>query len=233
MAIETTVVQDDLAVHGHQFVAAVDDQRIDLGQIGVGVDVGVVQPSGDLGESSPMLLGQVNAFGQLIGLIAFEAQEGVHPHGDNLLRGLGGHLFDLHTALAAGHDHHPAGGSVQHRAQVDLLADVGCLVHQHLLDGQPLDVHAQNGLGNALGLFRGLGHLDATGLASSADQHLAFDHDRTAQILGDLAHIGCGVSHIALGDGNPVGSEDALRLIFLKFQMTPPLEQLGPAVDRE
>ncbi len=87
------------------------------------------------------------------------------------------HLLDLDAALGRAHQQDPAGGPIEHRRQVELLDDVGGRRDQDLADRDALDVHAQDGAGDQLGLLGEPGQLDAAGLASAADQHLGLDHD--------------------------------------------------------
>ena len=131
---------------------------------------------------------------------------------------VGGHLFDVDAALAGSHHHHAAPRSVEDHAQVDLLADVRGRVDQHLLDGQALDVHAEDASGDLFRLGRRLGQLDAAGLAAAADQHLRLDDDRAADALGDCPRLGRGRCHVARGTGTAVLPEDAFCLELLQFQ---------------
>ena len=151
-------------------------------------------------------------------LILAQPQEWVHSHGDDLLRRAGGDLFDVHPALAGGHHHHAAARPIEHHAQVDLLADVGARIDQHLLDRQALDVHPQDAPGDLLGFLRAPGELDAARLAAAADQHLRLDHHRAAEALGDGARLSRRRGHITLRHRDAELPKDAFGLVFLKFQ---------------
>ena len=52
------------------------------------------------------------------------------------------------------------------------------------------DVHPEDGLRVALGLFWSGGELDAAGLAAAAGQHLGLDDDLTTELLGRLPRLG-------------------------------------------
>ena len=105
-------------------------------------------------------------------MVIAQAQEGVRRHLDDLLGRRRRHLFDVYAALAGRHHHDAPAGTVEHCAQVDLLGDVGRRVDQHLAHLEPLDGHAQNGVGVLLGFVERPGKLDAACLAAPADQHL-------------------------------------------------------------
>ena len=50
---------------------------------------------------------------------------------------LGGDLFDVHAALAGGHQHGAAARAIDHDAQVQLAGDVAAGFDQHAADGLP------------------------------------------------------------------------------------------------
>ena len=58
------------------------------------------------------------------------------------------------------------------------------------------------------GLLGRVGELDAAGLHPAAAQHLGLDHDRAADLLGDLARLLGARAEAVLGDGNPRQLDD-------------------------
>ena len=169
-------------------------------------------------KSFTRLFGDADAVGQDAGVVVAQTQEGMGGHLDDLFRRLRRNLFDVDAAFAGGHHHHAPVGTVQHCAQVDFLGDVGRRVHQHFAYLEALDEHAQDGIGVPFGVFQASGHLDAAGLAATADQHLGLDHHGRTQAYGDVAHLSWGGRHFALGHRDAVLGEDTFGLIFVQIQ---------------
>ena len=53
-------------------------------------------------------------------------------HLEDELRGVGGHLLDIHPSLGAAHHDRPVAGAVHQDGEVGLAADVQGLGHHHL-----------------------------------------------------------------------------------------------------
>ena len=83
---------------------------------------------------------------------------------------------------------------------------------QHPVDGQALDLHAQDRLRVLLRLVGRLGELDAAGLAASAGLDLRLDH-HDAELLGGGSGLGRGVGDDAESDRDIVLGEELLRLV--------------------
>ena len=97
-------------------------------------------------------------------------------------------LLDLDATGRRAHEQDPPSGPIEDGAQVDLPDDVGGRRDEHRLDGDALDVHAQDLPGDRLRLGRAAGDLDAASLATAADEDLSLDHDP----IGTLAELGLG-----------------------------------------
>ena len=68
--------------------------------------------------------------------------------------------------------------------------------------------------GLALGLFRGVGELDAAGLHPAAGEHLRLDDDRAADALGDLARLAGILGEAVVGDGDSGPLDDLAGFVF-------------------
>ena len=111
-----------------------DDERVDLGQRGVGRLEGPVQVRQELDRLLEGVAGESELEGQVPGLEAGEPDGRVDPFLEDELGVLGGDLFDLHPAFGRGHDDRALPLPVDDDAEVELPGDA-----QRLLDEQPLD----------------------------------------------------------------------------------------------
>ena len=108
---------------------------------------------------------------------------------------------------------------VEDGREVELLGDVRRRGDEDLPDGDALDVHAEDRPGHGLGLVRGVGELDAAGLAAPADEHLGLDHDGSGagseHALRGRSRVGDGPGHLPSGDGQALRDEQSLGVGFL------------------
>ena len=132
----------------------------------------------------------------------------------------GGDL-DLDAALGGGDAEVVAVGPVDQEGEVVLLGDVGRGRDQHAVDGEALDVHAEDLARLRDGVLRVLGQLHATGLAAAAGLDLGLDHDPAALRLGGcLGLLGRG-DHGAHRDRDVVLGEELLRLVLHQIHVRP------------
>ena len=136
-------VQGHLGVQGVDLAGGLEDERVDLHQVGVAVDVGPVELEQDVDRAvggGGVQLGGLHP-GPGRGLV--QAVDRVDPDlGDGvgvLLR----HGLDLDATLGGQHAQVLLGRAVQREAGVVLLGDVGGHLDPHHLDGVALDVHAR------------------------------------------------------------------------------------------
>ncbi len=215
---ERVVVEVDLAVERHEAAIAGDDQRIDLGQGGIGVDVGLVQAERDGAEGLPVLTAEVDGQRDVADVVVAQPDQRVDVLAHDRLWIGARDLLDLDAAFRRTDDHRPARRAIVGNAKIDLFADVGGLIDQHLPHRQALDRHRQDLGCQVLGLFGAFGQLDATGLAAPADEHLALDHHTPAQLLGDGASLGRRACDLAFRDRHAMLRKQRFRLVFVKFQ---------------
>ena len=141
------------------------------------------------------------------------------------VRRLLGDLLDLHAALGAGHHDGAAGRPVDDDAEVELLGHLEAFLDEHARDDAAFGAglvrdqrHADDGLGELLGLVGRLGELDAAALAAAAGVDLRLDDDgAAAEALGDLRGLGGVERDLAARHGDAVPREDLLGLILVDF----------------
>ena len=155
----------------------------------------------------------------LVGLGLVDAGQRVDRDLGEGLGALDRELLDLHAALDGAHGQVVAVRAVQQHGEVVLLGDVGALGDHDLVDGVALDVHAEDGGGVLEGLVRGLGDLDAAGLAAAADLHLRLDDNDAADLLGSGLGFFRGVRNDAGKHGNAVCLEEIARLVLIQVHV--------------
>ena len=116
-------------------------------------------------------------------------------------------------------------GPAMRSGQIDLLADVSCLVDEDLAHRQPLDLQGQDLTSQRFDLVEGLGQLDAASLAPPANQDLGFDDHGDPDSLGNSASLLGSRRHVPIRDGDAVLRENALGLILVKLQSSPPISK--------
>ena len=144
VAERRVAVERDLGVEGVDLAGGLQDQRVDLGEVGVALGVGRVElpqdVDGALGGGRVQLRRGHPGAGGVLG----EAVDRVDPDlGDGVGVGLGDRL-DLDAALGREHPEVLLGRAVEGEAGVVLLGDVGGELDPDDLDGVALDVHAED-----------------------------------------------------------------------------------------
>ena len=217
----------DLAVEAVKVAGGGYHQRVDLQQGQVKVLKQPRQPQKQVGELLHLRPLQAEAEGQIPPLEGLGAGEGVDGGFEYLVRGLRGHLLDIHPALGGGHEHDAAAGPVYHRPQIQLLGDVHTGLHQNpahrlafgigLIGRQPL---AEPLLGELPHLFKAFHQFDPAGLAPPAGVNLSLHHPTVAAYLFGRLHrlfrVGNGV---AGGHRQAVFGEQLFGLIFVKIHL--------------
>ena len=156
-----------------------------------------------------------------------QAQQRIDLDLDDLFRGLRRHLFDIHAARLAGHDHDAGAGTVREHAEVQLFVDLQPLFHQHLAHQSAFRTglvghqrHAQDASGHIPHFQRRFGQLDAPALAASTGVNLGFDHHRKGlQHRGSLHRLVHTEAHLAARNGYAILLEQFFRLIFVNLHL--------------
>ena len=134
MAERGVVVEIELAVEGQHVARGRDDQRVDLGQRGIGVD----EQADEVLEERRALLRRVarepERLADLPGLEVGQAEADVDRLAVDLLGRLLGDGLDLDAALGRGHQDRTLQGAIDGHAEVKLAGDVVADGHQHLGD---------------------------------------------------------------------------------------------------
>src|SRR3954467_1885655 len=82
------------------------------------------------------------------------------------------------------------------------------------MDGEPLDVHAEDRVGVLARLLVVVGDLDAPGLAAAADLHLGLDGAGEADLLGGGDGLVDRSRRASVRDGDSMSGEKLLALVF-------------------
>ena len=184
MAEHRVAVERDLRVERVHLARGLEDQRVDLDEVGVAVDVGAVQLQEDVDCAVVGLRVQLRGLDPRPGLLLGEPVDGVDPDLGDRVRVLLGDRFDLDTALRRQHAEVLLRGAVERERRVVLLGDVGGTLDPQDVDDVTLDVHPED-VRRVRAALVGVGReLDAAGLASPADLHLRLDDDRIADAVG-------------------------------------------------
>ena len=207
-------VEAHLGVEGMDLTGGLEDQGVDLDQIGVALGVGGVELHQDVNRAIGGLRvqfgrlhpGPAGLFGEPDGGIDVDLGDGV--------RVLLGHRLDLHPALGTEHPQVELGRAVQGEAGVVLLGDVRRLLHPDRLDDVALDVEPENVRGVSAALLGVLSQLHPARLAPAPGMDLRLHHHRVTHPIGDGDGVVNVVGRLTVGHGNPVRREELLALIF-------------------
>ena len=99
MAVERVGVEIDLGIEADQLAVLGDDERIDLEQAHVLVDEGLVELAHHLHALLALVALELEGRGDAAADIRRITGGRIDLHGDDLLRRVMGHLFDVHAAL--------------------------------------------------------------------------------------------------------------------------------------
>ena len=169
------VVERHLAVERLELVAGQPRERVDLDQRGVLLDEDRVELLDHRDGLLEDRLGELGLGRDLAGLRRVHARARVDRDLLDRVRVGLGDLLDLDAALDGRDAEVLTVGPVEQEGEVVLLLRGRRRGDEHPLDGQALDLHAQD-VGRVLeGLVGGLGELDAAGLAAAARLDLGLD----------------------------------------------------------
>ncbi len=220
MAEEAVRVEVDLAVEGHDVALLRHDQRVDLEQRAIELDVHLGEIDEERRGLGLLARADADAAHELLRFLRREALPGREGRLDDLLRVLGSDLLDLHAALGGDHHHRPLLLAVDGDADVVLLRDRGALldpqaahdlsVRAGLVGHQRLPQERRRG---RLGLLERLAQLHAARLAAPAGVDLCLDHDeRRLELAPGLLDVGDALALAPLGHAHAELLEQLLGL---------------------
>ncbi len=225
MAEQRAAVHVDLGVQAVQVALVGDHQRVHFDQRQILLFEQLRQAHENFRELVDLLAFQTQLERDLAGLIGLRADQRVDDRFENFLGGFLGDFLDLHAALGGRHEHHPAGGTVEHRAQIQFAGDVGAGFHQNFGDRLAvfigLERHqalAQPLLGEFRRFLGAVDQFDATGLTAATGVHLGF-HDPfvTTDFLCLRRHLFRCIASEARRNRQAVISKKLFRLILVEI----------------
>ena len=235
MAEERVVVEVELRVQRDHPVIAGEDQRIDLGERGIGRVKALVQRLEQRASLRQRGLRDADAERDFVRIRIGEALRRIDEHLADLFRRLGGDFLDVHAALGRRHQHDFLRAAVDHHAGIHLFLDVGAFFDEeapHLLAFGPglvgFELHAQDLFRPRAHLVDRLRELDAAALAAAAGADLRLHHpDLAAKLLRRLDRFVDAHRREAARRRHAVLAEDLLALVLVDFHAALPLNHFG------
>ncbi len=219
MAEGGVLVEGHLGVERVHLALGREDQRVDLGQVAVALDIAVIEADQQGGCLVPRLGVEVGPVHPLTGLLFGDAGHRIDVDpGDGIGVGLR-HLLDLDPALGGQHAEVQLCLAVEREAGVVLLGDVGRVLHPQPLHHVALDVEPEDVAGVQPDLVGVGGQLHPTRLAATTHLHLGLDHDGVSRGLGLLDRLVDRVGHPARGGGDAKAGEVLLALVLVQVHL--------------
>src|SRR5439155_12848881 len=176
-----------------------EDERVDLDQVGVALDVATPELQQDVDRALTRSRIEVGCVDPLAARGVGEAVDGVDVDPRARVGRLRRDLLDLDAALGGEHAEVQLGPPIEGEAGVELAGDVGRVLDPDAAYDVALDVHAEDVAGVGAHPVPLRGQLDAARLAAHAHLHLGLHHDGVARLLGPSDGLGDRVRHPAGG----------------------------------
>ena len=212
---DRVVVERDLGVERLHLAVLREDQRVDLGEVAVGLGVGVPQLQQDLHRAIAGLGVEVGGVDPRRGTVAPTARR---PGRRGCARSRpGSSSATCSISMPPCADSMPRcslGGAVERERCVVLARDVARLLDPEPADDVTLDVEAEDVLRVQADLLGAGRQLHPAGLAAPADEHLRLHDDRIAETLGRLDRLVGRVRDLARRHRDAVAREQLLSLVF-------------------
>ncbi len=124
LAEQRVVFDVDLGVERQKIALAGHDQRIDLHQTRIAVQIQPIQRMCDLAELTELRSAQPQAESQLPALKVLQPRGRMNVDPNDLLRRVLGDLFDIHAARGRSNERNAARLPIQYQAKVNLARDL-------------------------------------------------------------------------------------------------------------
>ena len=161
MAEHRVVVERHLGVEGMDAPLGREDQRVDLDEVSVGVDVAAPELHEDVDRTVGGRGIETRRGDPLLALRGRQSVDGVDVHPCDRVRVLVGDLLDLHAAFGGEHPEMQLRRPIEREGRVVLAGDVARLLDPEQRDDVALDVHPED-LRRVLATLVGVGgELDA------------------------------------------------------------------------
>ena len=218
-------VKVELRVQSHHVALAVTVQGVDFDQRSVGFHVALVQLLEDVHGLCSGVGRHADSVSDLLGLGIAQTGQRIDEFGDDLLGGGVGHFLDVHTAFAGSDESDLLGGAVGDHGHVIFFVDVSAVFNieaSYFLAFRAglvgFELHAQDLARDAFHVVNGLGHFDATTLATASGVDLGLDHPHgAAEFLGGFDRLLYGERRDATGDWHTELTQDFLALVLVNL----------------
>ncbi len=225
LTVHGVAVDVDLGVQAMQVAVFLDHQRIDFQQRQVVVGEQLAKAYENVGELLDLVAFEAQLECQLTTLIGLRANQRVDGSFQDLLRRLFRNLLDLDTTFGGGHEDDTASGTINYRAQVQFLGDVGAGLNQNLADRLTIGISlvsnqtlTQPLLGEGFCIFLALDQLYTAGFTAATSVNLSLDDPHiAANLVTGFSRFFRSVDSKTLGYWKAVFSEQLLPLIFVKI----------------
>ena len=221
---QRVVVEAQLGVERQNTPVPGDDERIDLGERGVAIEVRAEEVLDQRHGGLELIAGEAEAERERARLERLEPERRIGPFPDDLLGMCLGHFLDVHPTRARRHDDVLRASAIEGDRQIQLRCNRGGLFHQHAkhLDAfrrrlRRLQHHAEDLARRRLrrrGIIR---QHDAPGFTSSPRVHLRLHHHPPAEALRDVARLRRRLRDLTLRHRNAELPQDLLGLILVNL----------------
>jgi len=232
MPVEGVVVEVELGVQCHDATVFGNDEGVDLGKGAVLLNEKSVKFHDKGCRRRCRLAFHAQPVREVPGLVGHEAHPGVSELHEDLLGSLSCHLFDLHTALGAGHKGDLFGSPVNNHSEIKFRSDPDSPLYDDLAHDLAFRSRlvgdeglAEHFFGSGFRLGRAINNLDASTHTAASSVDLGFNDHPAAELFCNSDDLVGRSGNSALGYGDTILLEKPLGLIFMDFHAVILLEE--------